>query len=144
MTIKEVSKELDQLENDLEYYLNEKEILLSKVLPKASDIKGETVDGGKRSDRMLEYVENLDEKKINETIDYIYARKNNLQKWLDNELRILGEYDPLEKKIVMYREQYNMKWELIGESVGYSDRQCKRIYKKYKQFKEKRKYVNMS
>ena len=142
MTIKEVSRELNQLENDLEYYLNEKERLLTKVLPKASDIKSEIVDGGKRTDKLLEYVEELDVKQINETIDYIYAKKNNLQNWLDNELKIIGEYDPLERKIIMYREQYKMKWELIGESVGYSDRQCKRIYKKYKQQKERKRFID--
>lgn len=137
MTLKEANKELERLENDYEYYLNEKEQLLLLVLPKATDIRLEKVDGGNRSDRLLEYAEREDEKKINETLDYIHAKIENLSNWIDNELKILGKYDEIEQLIVYYKEMEKRKytWVEISQRVHYSVTQCRRIYRKYKKIR---------
>lgn len=137
MTLKEANKELERLENDYEYYLNEKEQLLLLVLPKATDIRLEKVDGGNRSDRLLEYAEREDEKKINETLDYIHAKIENLSNWIDNELKILGKYDEIEQLIVYYKEIEKRKytWVEISQRVHYSVTQCRRIYRKYKKIR---------
>ena len=71
MTLKDANKELEKLENEYNYWLKQKENLLNLVMPKATDIRGEIVDGGKREDRLLKYVELEDEKQINATLDYI-------------------------------------------------------------------------
>ena len=76
MTLKEANKELEKLENEYNYWLKQKENLLNLVMPRATDIRGEVVDGGKREDRLLKYVELEDEKQINATLDYIWKRKN--------------------------------------------------------------------
>ena len=47
MTLKEANETLESLENEENYWLNQKEILLSMVLPKATDTTVEQVDGGK-------------------------------------------------------------------------------------------------
>ena len=137
MTLKEANKELERLENDYEYYLNEKEQLLSLVLPKATDIRLERVDGGNRSDRLLEYAEREDEKKINETLDYIHAKIENLSNWIENELKILGKYDEIEQLIVYYKEIEKRKytWVEISQRVHYSVTQCRRIYRKNKKIR---------
>ena len=57
MTLREANKELEKLDNDYEYWLREKEQLLSLVMPKAIDPTKEVVQGGKREDRMIKYVE---------------------------------------------------------------------------------------
>ena len=97
MTLKEANMQLEKLENDYEYYLNEKEKLLTTVLPKATDIRGERVDGGKRTDRLLEYMEQIDTKQIDATIDYIHNRKQNLinkhQQALNDWLNIMAQKD---------------------------------------------------
>ena len=138
MTLKDANKELEKLENEYNYWLKQKENLLNLVMPKATDIRGEVVDGGKREDRLLKYVELEDEKQINATLDYIWKRKNNLMNWIDEELRILGDYEPIERKIIMLRDDERKKWKDIAINIGYCERQCQRIYDKYKKRKTKR------
>ena len=129
MTIKEANYELKKLDNEYNYWLNEKEQLKSLVYPKATDIRLEKVDGGKREDRLEKYVELLDDKKIDETLEYIDKKRNNLINWLDNELKIMEEYEPLKRKIIRLKEEKNLSYEKIGLAVGYSTRHVIRIYK---------------
>ena len=69
MTIKEANNKLEKIDNDIEYWLKEKEIELSNVLPKAVDITKERVAGGKREDRFFKYAEALEHKKIDDKLD---------------------------------------------------------------------------
>ena len=75
MTLKEANKKLEELNNEYDYWLNEKEIVKTFVLPKSVSTDLERVDGGNRQDRMLKYVEILEEKQIDETLDYIFKRR---------------------------------------------------------------------
>ena len=52
MTLKEANFQVEQLENEYEYYLNEKASLEGLVLPRSMDIKPEKVDGGKLEDNL--------------------------------------------------------------------------------------------
>lgn len=132
MDLKSANKELEQLENEYEYWYSQKEIAKNLIIPKSVDIKLERVDGGKREDRLLKYVELLDDKKIDETLEYIFKRKQNLMNWMDNELKILGKYGELEKLIVYYKELESLSWLQISQKVHYSVSHCKRIYRIYK------------
>lgn len=137
MTLKEANEELERLDNEYNYWLNEKERLLLLVSPKSMDIRPEMVEGGKRVDRLALYVESMDEKKINETLDYIHAKKTNLMNFIDQELKILGKYNEVEKLIVFYKE-IDIKehtWVEISRLVHYSETQCRRIYRNYKHFR---------
>ena len=141
MNLKEANKELEKLDNEYNYWLQQKENILSLVLPRATDIKPEKVDGGKREDKLLKYIEIEDEKQINNTLDYIYRKKINLMNWMETELKIIGQYEPIERKILMYRDEKRMKWKDIAKNVGYCERQCQRIYDKHqKRTKRKRNY----
>lgn len=131
MKLSEAKKELERLDNNLEYQLKQKEILFRKTQPGAVDTTKENVQGGKREDKYLNYVETLEEKQINEEIDKIYAQRNNLERWINTELKIIGEYEPLEQEIITLREVNHLKWRIISIRVGYSERQCQRIYDKY-------------
>lgn len=138
MTLKEANKELEKLENEYNYWLKQKENLLNLVMPRATDIRGEVVDGGKREDRLLKYVELEDEKQINATLDYIWKRKNNLMNWIDEELKIMGKYNELEKRIYELRndEEYirvhrkKRPWFKVASTLGYTERHILRIYAK--------------
>ena len=134
MTLKEANEELEKLDNEYNYWLNEKERLSLLVTPKSMDIRPEMVEGGKRVDRLALYVESMDEKKINETLDYIQAKKQNLLNWMDQELKILGKYKEVEKLIVYYKEIDTKPhtWIEISRLVHYSESHCKRIYRNYK------------
>lgn len=131
MTLTEVKEQLERLDNELEYKLKEKEILFQKTQPQAVDTTKENVEGGTRSDKYLNYVETLEEKNINVEIDKLYQRRRNLENWLNNELKILGKYKPFEREIITLREENHLKWRAISIRVGYSERQCQRIYDKY-------------
>lgn len=143
MTLKEANKKLEELENDYEYYLNEKEELLSLVLPKATNITSERVDGGTREDKMIKYIETDEEKRINDTLDYIDKKKQNLIRWINEELRILNKYGELETLIIQLKENTSVKdkysnkyreltWEEIGKKTGYNKDHCRKIYRLYK------------
>ncbi len=138
MTLSEAKKELERLDNNLEYQLRQKEILFQKTQPQAVNTAKESVQGGKREDKYLNYVETLEEQEINEKIDKLYAHRNNLERWINTELKIIGEYEPLEKEIITLREVNHLKWEIIAIRVGYSERQCRRIYSKYYKIQKKR------
>ena len=141
MTLKEAKEQLEKLENDYDYYLNEKEQLLTLVLPKATDIRGERVDGGKRTDRLLEYMEQIDTKQIDATIDYIHNRKQNLINWIENELKIMLKYGELESVIIQLKEMGKLNkegkyekitWEEIAKEVHWSKSFCRNVYRNYK------------
>lgn len=141
MTLKEANKQLEKLENDYEYYLKEKEEIESLVTPKATDIRTEKVDGGKRTDRLLEYIEKMDTKKIDETLDYIFQRKQNLISWIENELKIMLKYGEVESVIIQLKEKGRLNeqgiyeiltWEQISKEVHWSKSFCRNVYRNYK------------
>lgn len=128
MTLTEANRQLELLENQYNYWLGEKEIALSNVLPKATDIRAEVVDGGKREDKMFKYASIMDDKKIDETLEYITKKKANLMLFIDRELKILNKYDSTAKKIYELRDK-KLEWWKIGKIVGLCEKQCRRIYK---------------
>lgn len=139
MNLIEAKKELQQLENEETYWLNEKESIKSLVMPKGIQITADKVSGGIREDRMLKYTELLDDKKIDETLDYIWKRKRNIMNYIETELKIIGEYNNLEQKIyeLRYDQEYMKQnkgkkrpFRQIGNMVGYSGMQCNRILQK--------------
>lgn len=134
MTIKESNNKLEKIDNEIEYWLNEKEIELSKVMPKAMDTTKESVQGGKRTDRFLKYAIAIEKKQIDETLDKLYAKKKNLEDYIEKELQRLNKYREVEQLIVYYKEQCleNYTWYQIAQRVHYSKEQCQRIYKKWK------------
>ncbi len=146
MTLKEANYELKKLENDYNYYLNEKEQLQCLVYPKANDIQLEKVSGGKKEDRLLKYVNLLDLKKIDETLDYIFKKQQNLIKWVENELKIMLEYGKVESAIIELKETGFIKdkntgkyreltWEEIAAKVHWSKSFCRNVYRKYKKIR---------
>lgn len=143
MTLKEANKELEKLENEYEYWLLEKENLLKLVRPQGTEVKTERVNGGTREDRLLKYVELEDEKKINDTLDYIFKRQQNLLKWLTNELKIMLKYGEEEAVIIQIKENKRIKdkntgkyrgltWDEISKEVHWSKSFCRNVYRNYK------------
>jgi hypothetical protein len=129
MTILEANKELRSKNNELNYWINKKNYLISKLYPGGAKYDGIRVDGGKREDkfRYLDYT--IDE--IDPKIELLNNEIKNLTKYIEEELKILGEYEPLERKIIELRNDKKMKWRDIAEATNYCERQCQRIYDKY-------------
>ena len=122
MTIKEAKNKLERVDNQIEYWLKEKELELGNVLPQAVNTSTERVNGGKRVDKFAAYVVALE------------AKKRNLEDFIEKELRREKKYREVEQLIVYYKEQCleNYTWEQISQKVFYSKAQCKKIYQKWK------------
>ena len=131
MTICDAEKELKRKQNELEYWITKKEIALQSVQVHAIRYEDEKVDGGKRTDKYKYLDQSIDE--IDPIIDILNKEIKNLEKFIDNELKIIGQYEPLKAKIIILREKENMTWDKIHEATHYSVRQCKRIYSEYLQ-----------
>lgn len=131
MTIQEANKEIERLDNEIDYWLNKKALILeSTIYPKSGT--GERVDGGKREDKYkhLDYaIDNIDPK-----IDELYKEKKILEEYIEKELVRLGKYNEVEQLIIFYKEQTTTEytWEQISQRVHYSVTQCRRIYRKWK------------
>lgn len=78
---------------------------------------------------LLEDAFDVDKKKA---IDKLFRDKEKLEKWVNRELHIIGEFEPLKAKIITLREKNHFTWDKISEAVHYSKRQCINIYNSYK------------
>lgn len=135
MTLKDANFEVEKLTNELTRLLKEKEVLEATVEPQAIDTTKIVVDGGKRVDRLVEYVSIKEIKDLDKKICITQEKIKNFLDWIDNELKILEKYDKVEQLIVFYKEIDNKKWTWyqISPKVHLSVPQCIRVYKKYKQ-----------
>lgn len=137
--MKDAEVELKRLENRETYLLNKIENLKSLVLPKGISIEPEKIPSTKRVDKNLEYVIQLEE--VEKELKYIRKEMKNLMNYIEKELKRLDKYSPLEKRIYDLRHDREylrvhnkpMPFWKIGQSVGYSQAQCFRIYQKMKQ-----------
>ena len=130
MDIREAKRLLKRFENQLEYWKNEREIAFEETQPSAANLDKEKVSGGIAPNTNDIYVIKLE--KIDAKIAVLNKRIRNLILYIENEMKVIGEYDPIEAKIIMLRDERHMKWCLIAEAVNYSERHCRRIYDKYK------------
>lgn len=135
MDLREAKKLLKRFENQLEYWKNEKEIAFNMTQPKATTFDTERVVGGTPSNQNDTYLIKLE--KIDRKINVLQKRIKNLMLYIENEMKIIGEYEPIEAKIIMLREEKHLKWYHIAEATGYSERQAQRIYDKYLDRKHK-------
>ena len=134
MTLKEANYQVEKLTNEINRLLREKEILEASVGLQGIDITKESVDGGKRVDKLLEYASSKELSNLDKKLQLNQDKRKNLMDWIDEELKILNKYSKVEQLIVYYKEidikEYT--WANISGKVNYSVPQCKRIYKKYK------------
>ena len=137
MTIREAEMKLKSKQNELDYWITKKNIALESAQPKATSYDSERVDGGKRVDKYKHLDNSIDE--IDPIIDVLNKEICNLEKYLDEQLKIIGEYDIIANKIYNLRNDndyiktHNGKkreWWKIAQLVGYTERHCYRIYAK--------------
>ena len=131
MTIREAEMKLKSKQNELEYWINKKTIALESVQLKSIKYDSERVDGGLRVDKYKYLDQSIDE--IDPIIDTLNKEIYNLEKYIDNQLKLIGEYEPLKAKIIMLREKQHLTWDKISEATHYSRRQCINIYSTYLQ-----------
>lgn len=109
MTLRDANFELRGIENQIDYYLSEKERLEDN---------------------------DQDIKEIDKLLDDLYKEQNILDLYILKELKRLEEYDEMERLIIYYKDEYKKKlsWLQIVRRPGIycSVRQAQRIYRRYK------------
>lgn len=129
MTIKEANIRIKQLDNDIKYLEEKKELEFIKTQPGAVKVDKELVDGIQNIDKNFNYIVNLEN--ITRELNNKLTEKEKLENWIERELKIIGEYEPLKSKIIKLREKTYLTWDKIAEATGYSRRQCINIYRNY-------------
>lgn len=129
MTIREANIKIKQIDNDIEAYETKKALEFAKTQPGAVKTDKEVVDGIQVVDKNINYV--IQAEKIDRTLCLLAEEKERLEQWVERELKIIGEYDPLKAKIIKLREETKLTWDKISEATGYSRRQCINIYKNF-------------
>lgn len=128
MTIREANIKVKQLDNDIDSLERKKELEFLRTQPGAVKTDKEIVDGIQVVDKNFNYVVKKDE--ITRELNIKLKEKENLEHWIERELRIIGEYEPLKAKIIQLREN-GKTYDEIAEATGYCRRQVIRIYKQY-------------
>lgn len=139
MTLETIYKELEKLENDLEYYENRLEALKLLVYPRATQFDKIMVDGGKHIDNLFKYVELENKEQLEATIIYIKSKINDLNILKDKEIERLAKYGETTKAVVFLRERdfiidnsgkkRHLYWQEIADKVYCSEKSARNWYK---------------
>lgn len=139
MNLEEIYKEIESLQNQLEYYQNRLTEITTLVMPKSTQYDTVIVDGGKHVDVINKYVELEDREQLKATIYYISRKIKNLNDLKDKEIERLTKYGEVVKAVVYLKEKefkidyYGRKrhltWEEISKKVYCSPRSARYWYK---------------
>ena len=139
MNLEKIYNEIEKLENDLNYYENRLESLKSLVLPQATKFDKVLVDGGKKSDNILKYVEVENQQQLEVTILYIKSKLRDLNNLKDKEIDRLTKYGESIKAVVFLRERdfkkdsngkkRHLTWQEIGNKLYCDESTARRWYK---------------
>lgn len=138
MTLETIYKELEKLENDLEFYENRLLALKSLVTPQATKFDKIVVDGGKISNNLLKYVELENQQQLEATIQYIKEKIKDLNTLKDKEIDRLAKYGETIKAVVFLREKdfiidnsgkkRHLYWQEIADKVYCSEKSARNWY----------------
>ena len=130
MTINQAKTERQKLINELDLYLEQKEINFIRTQPKSpimKDVIEGKSDGFRISDKFTHYI--IKDEKFDEKIFTLQKEINALEKYIINEMERInkagGDY-----LIRYYRDVERFSWEKIARLTHYSIRQCHNLYKK--------------
>ncbi len=129
LTIEGAKREIDKLNNELELYLEKKNINFQRTQPTSPVLK-DIIPGKSDSipifDKYTHYLIKDEEcdNKIYQLLDSINA----YERFIIKETKRLSEVEPIKLKIYLLKQK-GKTFEQIGELLGYSKRQVIRIYK---------------
>jgi len=130
MTIIEANEEIEHLNNQINYLYQEKERIFYLTQPQATKFDGERVSGGIRRNKLDDYA--IQTEIIDNQISDLKGQLRHLMNYVENELKTISKYKPLEAAIIKDREELHLYWYEIANKEGFCERQCRRIYDKYK------------
>lgn len=131
MDLYELKREISSTEADIEYFKEERERVLTKLLPKASDPTKELIKGG-ISDKeyvMLQYIQ------MGKELDSAIEKLDNLKKLRDKKYNIFKEANDYERQI--YIEKKLLKWSNARISAKHNGIERTQIWRIAKKFEKK-------
>lgn len=110
MLYPEIDREIERLQNDLEYYASEKDKYQKKAIPEEN----------RKS--MIEIIDKAYHDTLSELQELIQA-KQKIRK-------ILNTATPLQRKIIEFRfwQNQRVKWTAVADEVNYHPKSVERIY----------------
>ena len=130
MTIREAKNDLIKYNNELELYLEKKQINFEKTQPQASKFKEIITSGGFINDKFLHYV--IKDKDLDDNIYFLQKKINATERFIIKEMERIS-HNKGNEYIVYLRDEMKFSWEKISRYTNYSSRQCVRLYKKAKE-----------
>ena len=132
MELFELKREISSTEADVEYYEEERERIITKLLPKSSDPTKEIIKGGISNKEyvMLQYTQ------MGIELDNAIAKLENLRKLRDKKYNIFKEANEYDKQI--YIEKKLLKWsnaKISDKHNGISRTQIWNIIQKFEKNK---------
>ena len=130
LTLNQAKIEREKLINELELYLEQKEINFIRTQPKSpimKDIIEGKSDGFRISDKLTHYM--IKDEQFDEKIFALQKSINSYERFIINEMERInkagGNY-----LIKYYRDVEKFSWNKISRLTNYSLRQCHRLYSK--------------
>lgn len=125
MTIREAKNDLERINNELELYLEKKQINFEKTQPQASKFKDIITSGGFVNDKFLHYI--IKDENLDSTIIALQKEAVAIQDFIVKEMeRILKNKG--DEYIVYLRDEKGLSWNKIARYTNYSLRQCHYLY----------------
>ena len=130
MTISQAKNEKAKLENELDLYLEKKQINFEKTQPQASKFKEIITSGGFVKDKFLHYV--IKDKDLDKLIYPLQKEILALENYIVNEMERIS-HNKGNEYIVYLRDEEKLSWNRISRKTDYSLSQCHRLYNKAKE-----------
>lgn len=135
LTIKQARNELEKLENELDLYLTKKKINFERTQPGAIKYKDIVTNSSVVFDKFTHYM--IKDEKVDSEIFSIQKSIVAYQEFLIKEMERISRYSGEKLQVVLLRDDPEYTREngkprtfmQIGEMLGYSEKQVRRIYK---------------
>lgn len=130
MTINQAKAERQKLINELELYLEQKEINFIRTQPKSpimKDVIEGKSDGFRISDKYTHYI--IKDEKFDEKIFTLQKEINALEKYIIKEMERINK-EGRDYLVRYYRDVEKLSWNKISKLTHYSLRQCHYLYKR--------------
>ncbi len=112
------------------------DLLFNTTQPGSVDTTREIVQGGKRINVFDKYLSNPSKETLEKKVEDLQKVQDILVDWIDSILLVMGEYEPLKRKIIELHEENGFTFKKISMTIPYSESHIKKIYYDFKNKKD--------
>ena len=111
-------------------------LLFNATQPSSADLTKEIVQGGKRINIFDKYIGSESKETLEKKLSDLQKVQDILVDWINSILLVMGEYEPLKKKIIELHEDRGFTFQKISMTIPYSISHIKKIYYDFKNKKD--------